>query len=115
MLTFPHFEHSVYDVRRAGKALTGDLVWSPESRDSIIEIFKIANGWRDSHAVPMRRLRYELAGQLRRCKAPGQTVARLKRMPSIRRKLRAGTARLHQIKTWPAAARSCPQSRKSRP
>jgi hypothetical protein len=86
------------DVVRAGEALAGDLIWTPETEDHIREVFKIANNWRDSHAYPMRRLRYELIGQIRRQQASGgQTAARLKRMPSIRNKLRRLPGKLNQI------------------
>jgi len=94
---FPRFEYSMREVRRAGEALAGDLIWTEASADGIREIFRIANNWRDSHAYPMRRLRYELIGQVRRQKVTGQTAARLKRMPSIRRKLRKISATLNQI------------------
>jgi Region found in RelA / SpoT proteins len=94
---FPRFEYSMRDVRRAGEALAGDLIWTDETADGIREIFRIANNWRDSHAFPMRKLRYELIGQIRRQQVSGQTVARLKRMPSIRRKLRNISANLNQI------------------
>jgi Region found in RelA / SpoT proteins len=94
---FPQFDYSMRDVRRAGDALRGDLIWNDETADSIREIFKIANNWRDSHAFPMRSLRYELIGQIRRQQFSGQTAARLKRMPSVRRKLRKISANLNQI------------------
>jgi (p)ppGpp synthase/HD superfamily hydrolase len=94
---FPSFEYSMREVRRAGDALRGDLIWTAESEDQIREVFKVANNWRDSHALPMRKLRYELIGQIRRKKVSGQTAARLKRMPSIRRKLRRISANLNQI------------------
>ena len=49
----------------------------------------------------MRRIRYELIGLVRRLRLPSaqttQTAARLKRMPSIRQKLRAISANLNQI------------------
>jgi hypothetical protein len=97
MADFPRFEFSMRDVRRAGDALRGDLIWNDETADSIRDVFKIANNWRDSHAFPMRKLRYELIGQMRRQQVSGQTAARLKRMPSIRRKLRRISANLNQI------------------
>jgi hypothetical protein len=94
---FPRFEYSMRDVRRAGDALRGELTWTDETAEQIREIFRIANNWRDSHAFPMRKLRWELIGQIRRLRIAGQTVARLKRMPSIRRKLRTISANLNQI------------------
>jgi len=94
---FPRFEYSGTQVRRAGEALAGELVWTDEAAESIREIFKIANNWRDSHAYPMRKLRFELLGQMKSQKLKGITVARLKRMASIRRKLRNHTGKLHLI------------------
>jgi len=75
------------DVREAGAALARKLIWTDETADQIRRVFAIANSWRDSHALPMRKLRAALAGQMRRQGMDGNTVARLKRMPSIRRKL----------------------------
>jgi hypothetical protein len=95
---FPRFEYSMRDVRRAGEALAGDLIWTDGTAESIRQVFRIANNYRDSHAYPMRKLRYELMGQIRTRKINGGlTVARLKRMPSVRRKLRAISANLNQI------------------
>ena len=86
------------DVRRAGEALAGDLIWTDETAESIRQVFRIANNYRDSHALPMHKIRRALAAQIRRERvAPGFTVARLKRMPSIRRKLRAISSNLNQI------------------
>jgi hypothetical protein len=84
-------------VMRAGEALKGDLVWTEATAPTVLEVFKIANNWRDAHAYPMRRLRYELFGQMRRNGLDGITVARLKRMPSIRRKLQNHRGHLNQI------------------
>jgi len=95
---FPKFDYSMKEVVRAGEALAGDLIWTPESEDNIRQVFKVANNWRDSHAYPMRKLRYELIGQIRRKQVSGgQTAARLKRMPSIRNKLRRLPGKLNQI------------------
>jgi hypothetical protein len=52
---------------------------------------------RDSHVLPMRQIRSELIGQVRRSRARGQTAARLKRMPSIRRKLQKISVPLSSI------------------
>jgi len=76
MSEFPHFEYSMGDVRRAGEALAGNLIWTEESADRIREIFRIANNWRDSHALPIGRLRYELIGQVRRLRGLPAPVGR---------------------------------------
>jgi hypothetical protein len=87
---FPRFEYSMKDVLRAGEALAGDVPWNNDSEaEAARHVFSVANNWRDSHAYPMRKMRYELAGQLRKQKFKASPpVARLKRMPSIRRKLK---------------------------
>jgi ppGpp synthetase/RelA/SpoT-type nucleotidyltranferase len=86
------------NVRRAGEALARDLIWTDESAESIRQVFRVANNYRDSHALPMHKIRHALAGQIRHKKiAGGFTVARLKRMPSIRRKLRTISSHLNQI------------------
>jgi hypothetical protein len=97
MADFPQFQYAMRDVRRAGDALRGEVMWTEDSAEEIKEIFRIANNWRDSHMYPMRRVRYEMIGQIRRLKQPGSTFARLKRMRSIRKKLRAISANLNQI------------------
>lgn len=98
MPEFPRFNYTMGDVRRAGEALVTDLIWTDQTAESIRQVFRIANNWRDSHAYPMSRIRYELSGQIRRNKITGGfTMARLKRMPSIRRKLRAISSHLNQV------------------
>jgi hypothetical protein len=96
---FPQFKFSKKDVLRAGEALAGNIPWNNEQEaQSAREIFQIAHNWRDSHAYPMRRMRYELAGQIRKLSGKATLpVARLKRMPSIRRKLVKHPGNLNQI------------------
>jgi hypothetical protein len=97
MADYPHFKYSMKQVMRAGEALRGDLIWTPETRQSILDVFEIGNNFRDAHAYPMKILRQALAGQMRRLGQQGHTGARLKRMPSIRRKLRDQPHKLNQI------------------
>jgi hypothetical protein len=94
---FPKFEYSNKQVLRAGEALGQTLIWTDETADAIREAFSIANNWRDSHAYPMRRMRYELMAHLRIQGVKGITAARLKRMASIRNKLRRLPVNLNQI------------------
>lgn len=88
MFEYPHFEHSMDEVRRAGVVISGALVWTDETAPAIREAFSIANSWRDAHAYPMRSIRFSLLHHLRHQKLNGFTAARLKRMQAIRRKLR---------------------------
>lgn len=97
---FPVGHYSKKTVVKAGKALRGQLQWpkeQPAPDPAIYEAFKIAYDWRDSHALPLRRIRAELAGRLKRLDVKGITAGRLKRMASIRKKLRRGTTTLLQI------------------
>lgn len=73
------------------------MIWSKEKAEEFYEIFRIANNWRDSHAYPMRSLRHEIIARMRVLDVQGITAARLKRMRSIRKKLRTISASLNQI------------------
>jgi hypothetical protein len=94
---FPRFEFKMRDVRRAGEILAGDLAWNEETEAGIREAFSIANNWRDAHAYPMRGIRRGLAWHMRANGIEGTTVARLKRMQAIRKKLRRLPHGLNQI------------------
>jgi ppGpp synthetase/RelA/SpoT-type nucleotidyltranferase len=86
-------EYSRSKVEAAGKALAGTLT----DVDAAVGIFRIAYNWRDAHVCPMRRVRYELAGIGKRAKSEAITAARIKRMKSIRKKLRETPLTLYQI------------------
>ncbi len=97
---YPVLDYSLHDVRRAGEALRGHIPMNSDTeREAALKVFEIANSWRDSHLYPMKKVRAELRGQLQKLKLAGTglTVARLKTMPSIRRKLRSIPAHLTQI------------------
>lgn len=94
---YPKLDFPMREVRRVGEVLKGDIIWSVDREAEIRRIFQIANSWRDSHLYPMTSLRAELIGKIRRLDLKGVTVARLKRMRSIRRKLRTIPANLNQI------------------
>lgn len=85
------------ELVRAGKALGGDLIWTPDKEDEINRIFAIAHHWRESHAKPMSSVRAGVDGCRRSMKLDGITVSRLKRMHSIRKKLSRTNLRLHKI------------------
>jgi ppGpp synthetase/RelA/SpoT-type nucleotidyltranferase len=88
MSKYPEFLYTKQDVKLAGNALRSSIELTEDARDEVIRIFAIAHSWRDSHLFPMRHLRVQLAGHLRRMRIDGVTASRLKRMPSIRKKLR---------------------------
>jgi ppGpp synthetase/RelA/SpoT-type nucleotidyltranferase len=97
MADFPKLEYPMREVRRAGDALKDVLEWSEDRAEELHAIFRIANNWRDSHAYPMAQFRYEMMGKIRSLHLGGLTVARLKRMRSIRKKLQRLPGNLAQI------------------
>lgn len=94
---FAPLTFSMKQVLKAGEALKGDLVWSESTAPQVYEVFRIANNWRESHAYPMRSIRQEMIMRMRQNGLDGVTAARLKRMKSIRKKLRTISAKLNQI------------------
>jgi hypothetical protein len=83
-------ESASMSVRDAGQILAGQL-WvgaGEEVPGHIIEAFRVANAFRDSHAHPMTSLRATVRACMRGMGMAGLMGARLKRMPAIRRKLK---------------------------
>jgi Region found in RelA / SpoT proteins len=97
MSEFPRFQYSMNEVKRAGEALRGDIPWDETRRDELLRIFSVANNWMDTHLYPMVQLRHEVVGKIRKLKLEGITAARLKRMSSVRKKLRRLNTKLDQI------------------
>jgi len=97
MSEFPHFEYSMNEVKRAGEALRGEVLWDEARREELLQIFSVANNWIDTHLYPMVQLRHETVGKIRKLKLEGITAARLKRMSSVRKKLRRLDTKLDQI------------------
>jgi len=96
MADFPIFDYPKKEIVRAGKALSGSMPWDPDKIEEYLHIFRIAYAWRNSHAFPMRKIRYELGGKIRR-RGNGITAGRIKRMRSIRLKLSRSTNTLRQM------------------
>jgi len=94
---FPNSEYDLKKVRMAGDMIIGDLKWTGESESQIREAFHIANNWREAHAFPMRSIRGSLRWYMHYRDINGVTVARLKRMHAIRRKLTRSGIKLHQL------------------
>jgi Region found in RelA / SpoT proteins len=89
---FHFLDFSNKEVARAGRTISGDLIWNRETEADIRHAFLVANNWRDSHAYPMASVRSQLTQYVRHLGIQGITAARLKRMQAIRRKLsRANT------------------------
>lgn len=100
VVDYPRFKYSKKEVARAGRKLACDLVWSVDTQDEIRHVFAVANNWRDSHAAPMRRIHAELIAKIRKLglrHTSGISAARLKRMTSVRRKLRKINVGLESI------------------
>jgi hypothetical protein len=90
----PACSHSKSEVVEAGKILGGrPEPFAKETQDA----FRLAHAWRSSHVHPMRRVRFDLARQAKKIGLRGVSVARLKRMHSIRKKLSRGNRTLYQI------------------
>ncbi|MEO6387850.1 MAG: RelA/SpoT domain-containing protein [Croceibacterium sp.] len=89
--------HSKREIVGAGKALAGNIVYDQTALPDILETFRIAHSWRLANLYPMRRVRHELTGKIRAIKADAITAARLKRMVSIRKKLRTSPLTLYQM------------------
>ena len=94
MTDFVSPKHSKRQVVEAGKLLKGRV---STASDAAIEAFNIAHNWRACHLVPMRHLRMELAAKARTIGGEALTAARLKRMISIRAKLRRTPHTLYQM------------------
>jgi hypothetical protein len=97
MSKYPEFLYSKREVDRAGKVLRGEVLWSEDAAPEIHHVFAVANSWRQSHLFPMRHIQLQLGGQMRKIKTDGVIAARLKRMPSIRKKLRRISIGLRSI------------------
>ena len=71
MTDFPTLAYSKRQVADAGKIIAGAAIWTDDliEQDRLREAFRITHSWRDSHALPMRRLRAELVGLIRRTRA----------------------------------------------
>src|SRR5437868_14670499 len=90
----PPSEYSKSAVVAAGRAIATPM----EMGDAAIAMFRTAHSWRSSCAHPMRRVRHELTWRAKRIQTSGAvTVARLKRMQSIRKKLRNTDYTLYQM------------------
>src|SRR5690606_9198926 len=62
-----------------------------------VDVFTVANSFRDSHILPMRSVRASVRSHMRQAAITGDMASRPKRMSSIRRKLAETTIRLDQM------------------
>jgi hypothetical protein len=94
---FPQSEYDLAHVKSAGEKIATPMEWTPDTEDEIREAFHIANNWREAHAFPMRSIRGSLRWYMHANEIEGVSVARLKRMQAIRRKLARSPVKLHKL------------------
>lgn len=79
--------YSKREIANAGKLLADTIPASAMHDSQVREAFKIAWNWRNSHILPMRKLRAELSRKAKLVNPWAVAAARPKRMRSIRQKL----------------------------
>ncbi|MER9107964.1 RelA/SpoT domain-containing protein [Mesorhizobium sp. M7A.F.Ca.US.010.02.1.1] len=98
MTEYPRLAYSMKAVRKAGDRLAKPIQFGRDitvgQYVDALEIFSIANSWRDSHFLPMRSVRFSVGHHIRALRLEGDMASRPKRMASIRRKLRESTTNL---------------------
>ncbi|RUV38676.1 MULTISPECIES: RelA/SpoT domain-containing protein [unclassified Mesorhizobium] len=98
MTEYPRLAYSMKAVRKAGDRLAKPIQFGRDitvgQYVDALEIFSIANSWRDSHFLPMRSVRFSVRHHIRALRLEGDMASRPKRMASIRRKLRESTTNL---------------------
>ena len=97
MAEYTPCKFSKRQIIEAGRVLAGDIRYDPNDLSDALNVFRIARSWREANVYPMRRVRAELQGKIRVAKAPAITAARVKRMVSIRKKLRSTYYTLYQM------------------
>lgn len=98
MTEYPRLAYSMKAVRKAGEQLAKPIQFGRDitvgQYVDALEIFSIANSWRDSHFLPMRSVRFSVGHHMRALRLKGDMASRPKRMASIRRKLRESITNL---------------------
>lgn len=88
MADFPARAFSKRQIKDAGRLLSQTLAYD----DMAVQAFAIAHNWRAAHAYPLMRERMRLSRL-----SNGLTAGRIKRMDSIRKKLRRSSVKLDQM------------------
>ncbi len=88
MPDYPKREFSKGAIRQAGRLLREDLAYTEEA----VHAFRVAHNWRMAHAYPLVRERIRLSRL-----SEGLTAGRIKRMDSIRKKLRRSSIGLEEM------------------
>lgn len=94
---YPRHTLSKTEIRRIGQELCSKLPDDPDMMDRHAEIFRVAYGWRNAHFWPMRSMRMELGRISRAVCDDILTAGRLKRMHSIRMKLRNSSTKFERM------------------
>jgi hypothetical protein len=95
---YPVFGYSMNAVRKVGDRLAGKVVvTNDETYRDALDVFAVANSWRDSHFLPMRSTSISVRYKMRKEGISGDMASRPKRMASIRRKLRESSTKLDQM------------------
>ncbi|NIX77068.1 RelA/SpoT domain-containing protein [Microvirga terricola] len=90
--TAPEFSRNQAD--RAGDVLRGTVT----PGDEALWVYRVINNWRQSHDFPLARIRLDLRRHARRVQKTALVVGRIKRLQSVREKLRTNdTMDLTQI------------------
>lgn len=97
MADTPSCPYSKSQIIDAGKTLSGHISASEARSEKILNAFRIARSWREACAYPMRRVRMELVAKVRSNDKQAISAARLKRMVSVRKKLRETHFTLYQM------------------
>src|ERR1051325_9824262 len=79
--------YSKSQIADAGKLLASSIPATAMNEAEVLQAFRIAWNWRNSHILPMRRLRGELSKKAQLVNPSAVSAARPKRMKSIRAKL----------------------------
>ena len=85
------------DARAAGIRLAGKVYFDVANHAEAVDVFTVANSFRDSHILPMRSVRAFVRSHMRHAAITGDMASRPKRMSSIRRKLSDTTIKLDQM------------------
>ncbi len=95
--SYPQQLLSKTEIRRIGRELKSNLPDDDALLDRHAEIFRVAYGWRNAHFYPMRSIRLELGRISRNACDNSLTAGRLKRMHSIRLKLRSSKTEFERM------------------
>ncbi|WP_146113081.1 RelA/SpoT domain-containing protein [Paracoccus yeei] len=90
MADYPVAEYSKREIKDAGAALRERMPYTEEA----VRTFRVAHNWRMAHALPMIREKTQLT---RLVGDNGDTAGRIKRMDSIRKKLRRSPITLDRM------------------